>query len=428
MAGVSGHGAPPVGTLLRLSIPAILVGVVSALSLFAVEEAAHLLEHLLWEALPVAWGVDPASGWWIFGVLAVTGLLIGLILTYVPGHGGHDSATVQLIAPPIALAAVPGLVVVTVLALAGGVSLGPEGPIIAINTAVLIALVARLWPGVGVELVMMLTIAGTIGALFGTPVAAILILTGVAAAAGSGGGLWDRLFLPLASAGAGTVTMRMLAGSPFGLGDIPPLGTPELSQVLAGTAVACGTAAVVVAGAFLFRPLHAAFRRLGRPLVYTTLGGLILGGLGALGGPLTLFKGGPQAADIVRNAEDYTALQLAVIVAIKLAALLIAATAGFRGGRIFPAAFIGVVAGLLGHVLLPVVPLGLALACGVLGAVIAECRDGWIALFIAVAVVGDITVLPVLCLVLLPVWLLVCRAPVMHVHLAEHQKASESPA
>ncbi|MET1034399.1 MAG: ion channel protein [Arthrobacter sp.] len=423
---MSGHGAPSIGTLLRLSIPAILIGVVSALSLFAVEEAAHLLEHLLWEALPEAWGIAPASGWWIFGVLAVTGLLIGLILTYVPGHGGHDSATVQLIAPPIALGAVPGLVVVTVLALAGGVSLGPESPIIAINTAVLIALVARLWPGVGIELVMMLTIAGTIGALFGTPVAAILILTGVVAAAPSGGGLWDRLFLPLLAAGAGTVTMRLLVGPPFGLGDIPPLGTPQVSQILAGAVVASGAAAVVVAGAFFFRPLHAAFRRLGRPLVYTTLGGLILGGLGALGGPLTLFKGGPQAAELVQSAEDYTAAQLAVAIAIKLAALLIAATSGFRGGRVFPAAFLGVASGLLGHMLLPAVPLGLALACGVLGSVLAETHEGWIALFIAVAVVGDITVLPVLCLVLLPVWLLVSRAPVMHVHIAEHKPSGSA--
>lgn len=124
-------------------------------------------------------------------------------------------------------------------------------------------------------------------------------------------------------------------------------------------------------------------------------------------------------ADLVRGAEDYTAAQLLFIIAIKLAALLVAATAGFRGGRIFPAVFIGAAVGLLAQSLVPGVPLGLAIACGTLGAVLAECRDGWIALFIATVVVGDITLLQVLCLVVLPVWLLVARAPKMMVKASE---------
>lgn len=60
-------------------------------------------------------------------------------------------------------------------------SLGPENPIIAINTALLVALVARLWPRVPTDLVVMLAAAATIGALFGTPVAAALVFTGVVA-------------------------------------------------------------------------------------------------------------------------------------------------------------------------------------------------------------------------------------------------------
>ena len=38
-------------------------------------------------------------------------------------------------------------------------------------------------------------------------------------------------------------------------------------------------------------------------------------------------------------------------------------------------------------------------------------RDGWMAIFIAVAVAGDVAVLPVLCAIILPVWLLVTGAP-----------------
>lgn len=413
---MGGQGEPSIRTLLELSLPAIVVGVVSAFGLYLVDEAAHLLGHWLWVDLPGASGVSPDSGWWIFGVLSLVGLAVGLVLTYVPGHGGRDSATVELVAPPLALAAVPGLVLVTVLVLAGGVSLGPESPIIAINTALLVALVAGFWPNVEVELVVMTAAAGTIGALFGTPIAAALVFTGVVAAARTGGALWDRLFLPLLAAASGSLTMRLLDGPQFGTTGIPPLGAPQPSHLLVGGGVACAAALVILAGGLVFRPMHRLFRRLKSPLVYTTIGGMALGLLGALGGPLTLFKGGEQMVELVRRAEEYTPAQLLFIVVVKLAALLVAATAGFRGGRIFPAVFIGVAVGLLAAGVAPGVPLGLAIACGTLGSVLAECRDGWIALFIAVIVVGDITLLQVLCLVVLPVWLLVARAPKMMVY------------
>ncbi len=92
-------------------------------------------------------------------------------------------------------------------------SLGPENPIIAINVALAIALVARLWPKVPAKLIMAIAAAATVGALFGTPVAAALIFTGVMAAAPGGGALWDKLFLPLVAAGAGSITMKLL-GAP----------------------------------------------------------------------------------------------------------------------------------------------------------------------------------------------------------------------
>lgn len=367
--------------------------------------------------LPDSWGIAPGSRWWIFGILSCTGFAIGLIVTLVPGHGGADSATVDLIAPPLKLIAVPGLVVVTLLGLAGGVSLGPESPIIAINTAILVALVARFWPQVSIELVVMVTASATIGALFGTPVAAVLVLTGVVASAKTGGALWDRLFLPLLAASTGSMTMVFLDGPQLVARDVPPLGAQVLPHLPAAVVVACAAALIGLLGSVLFQPLHKLFRRLKKPLLYTTVGGLLLGLLGALGGPLTLFKGGAQMGELVRRADEFTPWQLVFIIAIKLAALLIAATAGFRGGRIFPAVFIGVVVGLLAHSLFQQIPPGLAIACGIVGAVLAESRDGWIALFIAIAVATDISLLPILCFVVLPVWLLVARAPKMLVRI-----------
>jgi len=101
---------------------------------------------------------------------------------------------------------------VVILGLAGGVSLGPENPIIAINSALAVAAFARFTSKVPARLVMLLATSATIGALFGTPVAAALVLTGTVAAVKGGGSLWDRLFLPVAAAAAGALTMHLLGG------------------------------------------------------------------------------------------------------------------------------------------------------------------------------------------------------------------------
>jgi len=418
---VTSHPAPPAAlppdapalrNLLRLSVPAVLVGVISALVLYALDWLSAEAEDVLWTVLPGALGVDPDSRWWIFGMLTGAGLLVGLVVWLVPGHGGRDSATTELIAPPLPLRVLPSLAVVTVLGLAGGVSLGPENPIIAINTALLVALVARLWPKVPTDLVVMLAAAATIGALFGTPVAAALVFTGVVAGFPRGGPLFDRLFLPLVSAGAGAMTMDAF-GRPFASMDLPDLGVPDIGDVGISLAVATVAAGAALLGVLAFPYVHRFFHGMRNPVLYVTLGGVVLGVLGAIGGPLTLFKGSQQSFELVQQRADLSTWNLVLIVAVKLVALVVAAAAGFRGGRIFPAVFIGVAAGVVVNAAFPGAPLGLSVASGVLGVVLAVGRDGWIALFVAVAVVGDVGVLPVLCLAVLPAWLLVRGAPEM---------------
>lgn len=404
--------APTLRTLLELSVPAVLIGVVAALVLWSLDELSSVAQDFLWSDLPGSLGVDPDARWWIFTMLTGAGLLVGLVLWLVPGHGGRDSATTELIAPPLPLRALPSLALVTVLGLAGGVSLGPENPIIAINTALLVAVVARLWPKVPTDLVVMLAASATIGALFGTPVAAALVFTGVVAGFRRGGPLFDRLFLPLVAAGAGGMTMDAI-GRPFGSMDLPDLGVPDIGDIGVSLLVATAAAGFALLGVIAFPYVHRFFHGMRNPVLYVTAGGVLLGVLGAIGGPLTLFKGSEQSFELVQQRAELSTWNLVLIVAVKLVALVIAAAAGFRGGRIFPAAFIGVASGVLVNAAFPGVPLGLAVASGVLGVVLAVGRDGWIALFVAVAIVGDVGVLPVLCLAVLPAWLLVRSAPEM---------------
>lgn len=127
--------AAPARRLLPLVLPAIAVGVVCALVLLGVSLLAEQFQDVLWKTLPDTLGVGRFSSLWMVVMLTATGLAVGLVLRTVPGHGGPDPATTGLVDAPMRPGIVPGLLLVTVLALAGGVSLGPENPITAANIA-----------------------------------------------------------------------------------------------------------------------------------------------------------------------------------------------------------------------------------------------------------------------------------------------------
>lgn len=403
-------GAPSIRNLVLLAIPAIIIGVISALLLWTLDRLAGWLQQGLWQALPDALGLSRESPWLTLGVLTITGLAVGLVVQFVPGHAGPDSATTELDTPPPRLREVPSIALAVLISLAGGVSLGPENPIIAINGAIAVALCARFVKVVPGKVAILLASAATIGALFGTPVAAALVLTGTVAAVRGGGSLWDKLFLPVAAAGAGALTMHWLGSPPLAF-DVPAYGGPSPFDFVTGLLVASVSAGLGILAAFVFPYIHRAFHALRHPVLFTTLGGLVLGILGIVGGQITLFKGLEQTGELIANPGDYSTGQLALFTVVKIVALLIAASAGFRGGRIFPAVFVGVALGLFFQSIIPGMPVGLAIACGAMGVVLLATKDGWIALFIGVALTGDMTLLPMLCIIVLPVWLLVTKAP-----------------
>lgn len=397
--------------LARGTVPALIIGVLSALVLIGVDLTAEALSHVLWVVVPDALGVPADGPLWIFGVLTTIGFCVGLVLQFAPGRGGPDSATHGLAAPPPPLRSVPGIAVIAVLVLAGGVSLGPEAPVIGIASALVVALTARLGGVVPRQAALLMAIAGTVGAMFGTPVAAALLLTAVVAGATAvEGELWDKLFLPLAAAAAGAATMWAL-GAPSVAQGLPAYEKPELIHLLLAPAIAVVTAAVGVAGAVLLPRVHRLMHSIPSPLLMATIGGVVLGLLGILGGPLSLFRGLDEIVELLREPGALSPVELLSLAAIKLLAVIVATSTGFRGGRIFPGMFIGVAVGLAVVAVVPNAPLGLCIGSAVVGIVLAMSRDGWLALLLAVVVVGDVSVLPLLCLAVLPAWLLVTASP-----------------
>nr|WP_202519724.1 ion channel protein [Streptomyces sp. SID1034] len=401
--------------MLPVVVPALAVGVGCSLLFLAISAVAERLEDVWWKDLPGALGIGGYSSLWMIAVLTLTGVLVGLVVWKAPGHAGPDPATLGLgESEPLRAHVVPGLLVANVLMLAGGPSLGPENPIIAANAALAFWLGTRAVPKAPGRMWVPLATAATLGALFGTPVAAALVVS--EALAGKPlpvkGSLWDNLFGPLLAAAAGALTTTLLASPSFDLG-LPPFGKPGWDDLLAAVVLACLAAALGMLAVCLFPYVHRAFGQLRHPMLMLPLGGLVLGLLGALGGHLTLFKGLHEVGELAADPDGWSAGRFAVMAVVKLAALVIAASCGFRGGRIFPAVFIGAAFGLCAHALVPAVNPSVSVSAGVLGMLLAITRQGWISLFTAAVLVASPAILALMCIASLPAWLLVTGRPQM---------------
>ena len=402
---------PRAKTMLVFTVPALLIGILSSLILVAIMMLAGALQTLLWQHIPSALHIDTRSASWTLFMLTLTGLGVGAVIKYMPGHAGPDPATESLIGAPIALNALPGLALALMLGLAGGVSLGPEYPITVINVALVAAAGRYLLPKVPTMDWVILAAAGTIGALFGTPVAAALIFSQVL-----GGDkevpLWDRLFAPLVAAGAGALTTDQFFQPDFSL-NIAPYDASRLVDVLSGSVVVMIAIALGMVAVWLFPHVHRLFHNIKNPILMLGVGGFVLGLLALIGGEITLFKGLDEMKELADSNQLFEISSMLAITLTKLAALVVAAACGFRGGRIFPAVFVGVSLGLMLHQYAPDVPAAVTVSCAVMGMVLVVTRDGWLSLFMAAAVVPGLKLLPLLCIVMLPAWLLLAGKPLM---------------
>ncbi|ENB4381096.1 ion channel protein [Escherichia coli] len=409
---------PRARTMLLLSLPAVAIGIASSLILIVVMKIASVLQNLLWQRLPGTLGIAQDSPLWIIGVLTLTGIAVGLVIRFSQGHAGPDPACEPLIGAPVPPSALPGLIVALILGLAGGVSLGPEHPIMTVNIALAVAIGARLLPRVNRMEWTILASAGTIGALFGTPVAAALIFSQTLNGS-SEVPLWDRLFAPLMAAAAGALTTGLFFHPHFSL-PIAHYGQMEMTDILSGAIVAAIAIAAGMVAVWCLPRLHAMMHQMKNPVLVLGIGGFILGILGVIGGPVSLFKGLDEMQQMVAN-QAFSISDYFLLAVIKLAALVVAAASGFRGGRIFPAVFVGVALGLMLHEHVPAVPAAITVSCAILGIVLVVTRDGWLSLFMAAVVVPNTTLLPLLCIVMLPAWLLLAGKPMMMVNRPKQQ-------
>lgn len=137
------------------------------------------------------------------------------------------------------------------------------------------------------------------------------------------------------AAAAGSLTTSLFFHPHFSL-PVAHYTQMRIVDIFSGAVVAAIAIAVGMVAVWCLPRLHALLHRLKNPVLLLGVGGFLLGILGVVGGPLTLFKGTDEMRQMAFS-QTLDTTDFFMLAVIKLAALVIAAASGFRGGRIFPA-------------------------------------------------------------------------------------------
>ena len=359
-------------TYLGLVLAASGVAVVLALATLAFLGAYSGLKDLLWEELPEAIGVDPHP-WYAIAVTTLGGLAVGLLLTAVPGTGGPGPADghglgIESVPPSHAA----GMVLVSLVSLVAGASLGPEAALIAVAVAVGGIVAERARRADLGRVFGMSGIGSLLAGLLGSPVAPAVMTLEVTRVTGHN--LYVFLVPVLVASVVGLLTFEAILDGPLLALELPAYGGVELADV--GSALAIG-AVGAVAGLLaiaVFRVVRRAFRPVGSTVVKATLGGLAIGLIALAAGEETLFSGEHELEVLLADPESYGLGALLLLLFGKMLAFAVSLECGFRGGRVFPVLFIGATVGFAATSLFESIPLTVSVACGMAGAAVALIR------------------------------------------------------
>ena len=343
---------------------AAIVGVVVSFAAWAFLELVHGIQVGVYQKLPGDLGFDSAPWWWPLPWLAMAGLLTAMAITRLPGTGGHVPANgLSSGAGPTQPIELPGILMAALATLGLGLVLGPEAPLIALGMGLGVLAVRRAKRDAPEQLVMVMAAAGSFAAIstvFGSPVIGAVILI---EASGLGGAKLPVVLLPgLIAAGLGSLVFIGMGAwtglstsawalSPF---DLPAFSQPTAVHFLWAVALAIAAAIVVFAIVELARVIAGLLAR--RPVLLTTIAGLVVGGLAIAFNELTdqptdavLFSGQDAFGTLLKDAPDLSLSVFAWLLVFKGIAWSIS-LGSFRGGPTFPALFLGTTAGILaGH-------------------------------------------------------------------------------
>lgn len=391
---------------LGLLVMTAVLGVPISAAAFGFLALVSRLESLTYTDAPKALGFDDTPSWWPVPLLAVAGVLVGLIIRRLPGEGGHKPAEGLASTGAPSAAALPGIALAALASLGLGVVLGPEAPLIALGGGLAVfgaRLVKRDLEPKASAVVGAAGSFAAISALLGSPLLGAFLLM---EASGLGGPMLGMVLVPgLLAAGIGSLVFIGL-GSWTGLGtysltlhDVPAADLPDFASF--GWALVIGLAAAFLGTGIRRGALYLQVRVEQRRMPVTVAMGVIVGvaalvyaegsGYDASG---VLYSGQHALDPLLAGSAGYSVSALVLLIFCKSVAYCVSLSA-FRGGLVFPSMFVGAVGGIaLSH--LPGLDLTSGFAMGIGAMCVVMLRLPMTSVLLATLLLGSqgLTVMP----------------------------------
>jgi H+/Cl- antiporter ClcA len=379
-AAVAAVAADPMALLrsrsyVQLLVLAGLIGIPVSVVAYWFLKLVSWLQENFFQTIPKAIGFAGTPAWWPLPLLAISGLLVGATITYLPGTAGHEPSEGFKAGGAPQIIEIPGVFLAALATLSLGVVLGPEAPLIAIGGGLGVLAVRLAKRDAPPTVAIVIATAGSfaaISALLGSPIVGAFLLM---EASGLGGPMLGLVLIPgLLAAGIGSlvfVGLDQLTG--FGTFSLAIPGLPAFHHptgVMFLWSIAFGLVAAVLATVVRLigvglRPMVEKNRLLVTPMAGLAVAGLAIGFSEATGKGISevLFSGQNELPGLVQHAAAWTVGALLLLIAFKSLAYGISLS-GFRGGPVFPSMFIGGAIGvaashLPGMALVPAVAMGI---------------------------------------------------------------------
>jgi len=360
---------------IALLVMGALVGIPVAVFSYYFLKAISRTQQYIFDTLPGDLGLGTNPTWWPVPVLMVSGLLVALVLYYLPGTGGHKPAEGFKAGGATLPSEMPAVILASFATLALGAVLGPEAPLIAIGSGIGVIAIRLVRKDAPKQATVAVGAAGSFAAistLLGSPLTGAFLLM---EAAGLGGGMMSVALVPgLLAAGIGSLIFVGLDNwtgyGTFSLAvpQIPPFGTPTVAQFLWAIGIGIGAALVgtlIRRIALLLQPVVERRMLLLTPVVGGAVGLTVVLFTETTDRPASnvLYSGQDQLPGLIEAASGWTVGALVMLAVCKGMAYALSLSS-FRGGPVFPGMFIGAAAGIaLSH--LPGLPMIAGAAMGI---------------------------------------------------------------
>lgn len=307
-------------------------------------------------------GTDWWSGeWWWIPLIAAGGLIVALLRKWwsIPEDvpGAIELTRRAWVDPTTA----PRLAVLSAVSLISGASLGPTYGLVVMGGGVGSWVVSRLRgeDQEAKEEYTLTGVAGGLGSAFGAPLFAAVLSSELSP---TRKGRHLTAFIPqLIAATMGYVVFFGITGrTMLDVYEVPPYRS-EFSDLLVAAFLGLLSVVVVMAFVAIHKLVSSVGSRVPSGVVRGIAGGALVG-LVAVALPLTLTSGSTQLTTVIQSAPTLGVGFIAAVLGAKMLAVGLSMTSGFLGGNVFPMIFIGGTSGVLVHLIIPGIPLSLAIA------------------------------------------------------------------